>query len=302
MIGRRIARIMIIGLTAVSIVIGCTTTTKITEDIVGRRGSLKKKIAFLPPLNLTGYGDKAFRDASRANLSTFMKRYCEDLIIVDSPEKERLLEKTPRLPSGQIDNLALTQAGRSLGVNAILGETLSDIECVKDQTGIYGFRDLAFFVRLTVRLRGYDPQTGAVLFDEVFRDEVEVGEADWRDIKARKGYQKDIVNQLLIKVSDKMSEKAGEELCSMPWKSYITALSGDTFALPAGEDVGLAEGDVLDVFGMVGTISGPEGQSYMLSGPKIGELRITKVGKHEAKAIGIKGENLQESTHVQLKE
>jgi len=288
-------------LAALFLAIGCAANKKITEDITGGEKALKKKIAFLPVVNKTGYGGKDFEKPARVYLNILLKRFCDDLIIIDSQKTCNLLERIPRLPSGQLDNLALAKLGRAFGLNVVLEESLSEIECVAVKRGIWGFRNTCMLVQLSVRVRAYDIETGAILFDEVVNDEVEVSEHDWQNIKERSGYHKEIADRLLTKTTAKICKKIREPLGNEPWKGYITSVSGNTFALTAGKDVGLAIGDVLEVFGTNEPIEGQAGQFYLVSGPKIGELRITRVYRNRAEAIGILGSDLQKSSHVKLR-
>lgn len=288
-------------LMTIFLALGCATTKKITEDIMCNRKALKKKIAFLPIVNKTGYGGKDFQESARAHLKTFFDCFRDDLIIVDSPKTSSLLEQVHRLPSGQIDSFSLAHLGRTLGLNAVLEETLSEIECVADKCGIWGFRSVCMLVQLSVRVRAYDIETGAILFDEDVSDEVDVSEHDWQNIKERSGYHKEIADRLLTKTTARICKRLCEPLGNEPWKGYITSVSENTFTLIAGNDVGLAAGDILEVFGTSEPIEGQAGQFYLVSGSKIGELRTTKVHRNRAEAIGILGSDLQKSSHVKLK-
>lgn len=290
------------SLMAIFLAIGCGATKKITKEIVGGGKVLKKKIAFLPTLNKTGYGGKDFPGSARAHLNTFLKRFCDDLTIIDSQKTRSLLEQIPRLPSGQIDNLALAKVGRALGLSAVLEESLSEIECVTDNRGIWGFRNACMLVQLSARVRAYDIETGAIIFDEVVNDEVVAPEHDWQDIREKSGYHKEIADRLLTKTTARICKRVCELLGNEPWKGYITSVSKNTFSLGAGNDVGLATGDVLEVFGMSEPIRGQGGQFYLASGLKIGELRVTRVHRNRAEAIKILGSDLQKSSHVKLKQ
>ena len=289
-------------LIAIFLVIGCATTKKITEDIMGEGRALKKKIAFLPTVNKTGYGGKEFKDLARAFLKVSVRHFCDDQIITDSRKTRNLLEQIPRLHSGQLDNLALSKVGRALGLNVVLEESLAEIECVTENRGVWGFRETCMIVQLSIHVKGFDIETGAILFDEVVRDEVEVPEHEWENIKGRRGYNKEVADRLLTKTTPVISRRICELLGDKQWKGYITSVSGDTYTLTAGKDVGLAKGDVLEVFGTSEPIKGQAGQFYLVSGPKIGELRITKVYTNRAEAIRVNGKELQKSSHVKLKQ
>ena len=288
-------------LMTISLAIGCATTKKIAEDITGRGKSLKKKIAFLPTLNETGYGGKELQESARIHLNTFFKRFCDDLIIIDSPKVRNLLEQIPRLASGKLDSLALDKLGKTLGLNAVLEQSLSDIECVSDRRGIWGFRKTCLVAQLSVRMRAYEIETGAILFDEVAQEAVEISEYDSQNIESRSGYDKEIAGRLLTKTTPGMYKRICKLLSHRQWNGYITSASENRFTLTAGKDVGLAMDDVLEVFGTSELIRGHAGQRYLIPGPKIGEVRITKIHRDRAEATAILGSDFQKSSHVRLK-
>ena len=286
---------------AIFLAIGCAATKKIGQDITGGGKALKKKIALVATVNKTGYGGKEFEKSAGAHFNTCLKSVCDDLVIIDSQEARGLLEQIPRLPSGELNNVALTKLGRALGLNAVAEESLSEVECVADKRGIWGFRKTSMLVQLRMRVKGHDIETGAILFDELLSHKVEVSEDDWQNVKERSGYQKEIGDRLLAEATDRICRRLCEPLSSEPWKGYITSVSSNTFALAAGKEVGLAIGDVLEVFGASEPIEGQGGQFYLVSGLKIGELRITRVYRNRAEAIAVLGSDLQKSSHVRLK-
>lgn len=289
-------------LIAIFLLTGCATAKKITKDIMGEERTLKKKIALLPTVNKTGYGGKEFKGLARAFLKVSLRHYCDDQIIKDSGKTRNLLEQVPRLPSGQLDNLALSKVGRALGLNAVLEESLAEIECVAENRGVWGFRETRMLVQLSIHVKAFDVETGALLFYEVVQGEVEVSEHEWQNIKGRKGYNKKVADLLMTKTTPVISKRICELLSDKQWKGYITSVSGDTYTLTAGNDVGLAKGDVLEVFGAGEPIKGQAGQFYLVSGPKIGELKVTKLYANRAEAIRVNGKELQKSSHVKLKQ
>jgi len=130
---------------------------------------------------------------------------------------------------------------------------------------------------------------------------VEVSEYDWDNIKTAHGYNKGMASRLLAKVTGKTGKMICERLAQEPWKGYIITGSDKTFTISAGTDVGLTVGDVLEVFGLGEPMKGQEGHLYVVSGPKIGEIKVTKVKKDRAEAAGILGYDLEQSSFVQLK-
>ena len=280
---------------------GCATTEKITADILGKGPTLSKKISFLPPVNGSGYGGEDFQRAAAAQLRAFLNRRCNNLRIMDSRNILKALQDIPRLPSGQIDNLALAKPGRVFGLSAVVNQTIGQMECLTEKRGIWGFRRTCRLARLSFRVRVYDIETTAILLDEIVEEDVEVSEYDWDNIKTANGYNKGIASRLLAKMTDKTGNIICERLAEEPWKGYIITGSDKTFTISAGTDVGLTVGDVLEVFGLGEPMKGQEGHIYLVSGPKIGEIKITKVKKDRAEAARILGYDLEQSSFVQLK-
>jgi hypothetical protein len=281
---------------------GCATTHKITADILGKGRTLRKKIAFLPSVDSSGYGGEDFQEATAAQLKAFLSRRCDSLRIIDSRNIRKALQDASRSPSGQIDNLALAHLGRIFGLGAVLKQTIGQMECLTDKRGIWGFRRTCRLARLSFRVMVYDIQTTAIIMDEIVREDVEVSESDWDNIKTADRYNKGIAYHLLAKVIGKMGEMICERLAEEPWEGYIISGSDNTFTISAGMDVGLAAGDVLEVFDLGEPLKGQEGQIYLVSGPKIGEIKVTKVKRDRAEATGILGYDLEQSSFVQLKQ
>lgn len=281
---------------------GCATTQKIRADILGKGRTLRKKVAFLPPVDSSGYGGEDFQKAAAAQLRAFLRRRCDSVRIIDSRDIRQALTGVCRVPSGQIDNPALANLGRTFGLGAVLKQTIGPMECLTEKRGIWGFRHTCRLARVSFRVRVYDTQTTAILLDEIVREDVEVSEHDWNNIKAAHAYNKGIASQLLARMTGKMGEMICERLAKEPWKGYIISRSDNTFTLSAGMDVGLAAGDVLEVFGLGEPIKGQKGHVYLVSGPKIGEIKVTKVHKDRAEAAGMLGYDFEQSSFVQLKQ
>lgn len=302
MMRREVTVAIVFCLATVFFSIGCAATKKITKDITGKGGRLKKRIAFLPTVNKTGYGGDTFEASARAWVTDELNRSCDDLIIVDSEKTRNLPEQIPRLASGDLDNLALAKLGRALGLNAVLEEHLFRLECLAYKRGIWGFRDICKVVQLHVRVRVHDMETAAILLDEIVQEEVVVSEQDWQDIKDRRAYHKEITDHLLTEATPEICERVCELVGDRPWRGYFTSVSENTFTLSAGTDVGLNVGDVLEVFETGQPIKGQAGKVYFVSGPKIGEVQISKVFKDRAEAFGVLRTQLDRISHVELKE
>ncbi len=284
---------------------GCTTTKKITgkimDDVFGEDRTLRMKVAFLPPSDSTALGGQDLGNAATAELARYLSRECPGLHIVESGPLNTALSKLPRLASGGLDNLALAELGRIHGLNAVLEQTVSDLQCTTDKRGIWGFRETCLLVELSVRIRAYDVETTATFLDEVVWTEVEVPQDSWEAIKKAEKYDKAVAGSLVSGVVPKIGELLCEPLDEMPWKGFIIKGSGTQYTVSAGSDVGLAPGNVLEVFGIGDPIRSLGDSVFLVTGPKIGEIKITSVKEHESQAVGISGTDLDKSSCVRLR-
>lgn len=300
-IRREGAIFLTVCLLACLIASGCATTKKISYDIMGKGRALKKKVAFLGTINRSGYGGTEFADAASIQLKSSLKAYGNGLVLVDSRNLRKAMERVPRSYSGQIDTLALAKVGKKYGINAVIEQSIEGIQGVTEKRGIWGFRHTCFLARLSMRIVAYDVETATILYNQMFQRTVEVSEEEWQGIKKGNRYEKGVANRLLAKMIPDIRKNISRRLGNEPWKGYICAVSDDTFTLAAGKEVGLAEGDILEVFGAGKPIRGTGGRIYLIPGQKIGEIKITKVLRSRAEATAISGHDLERSGCVRLK-
>jgi len=282
-------------------VAGCATTHKIGADIIGKGRALKKKIAFMPSINDSGFGGDDFQAAAHSQLKKSLSRRCDGINIMDSREIQRALEEIPHGLSGRIDTLALGNLGRIYGLGAVLEQTIADMEYITAKRGIWGFRKTRMLVRVSFRVRCYDTETTAVFFDEMVTDEVGLAEEVWKEGKNTGAYNQEMADAILSKIISKTVKLICERLGEEPWTGYIVSGADQRFTLSGGKDVGLATGDVLEVFGASEPIKGQGDKVYLVPGLKIGEIRVTQVKEDQAEAVPVSGRNLEKSHCVKLK-
>lgn len=299
---KRTLNILLLVFVTCTVLSGCATTKKIKDDIMGPDRVLKKKMVFLPTVNNTPFGGKDLEAAASLRLKIALAANCEGLMISDSGKVRQAFSEIPRLPSGQIDPLALAQKGRVHGVNAVLEQIIMVVEFGTEKRGVWGFRKDTPLLRAVFRVRIYDIETTAVYLDEVFRQEVELSEGPQPlegNVATRyyEQYGQTLLNNIIPTISHHVCERIGE----MPWSGFVVDSTKDTYILSVGGDAGLAEGDVLEVFDMGEPLEGYGDRVYLIAGPKMGEIRISKVKAGHAEAVGISGDGFEKSCCVRLK-
>jgi hypothetical protein len=283
-------------------IFGCATTKKIADDIMGPDRVIQKKIVFLPTVNKTGFGGKDLEVATSLRLKIALAADCEALIISDTREVREAFSEIPRLASGQIDKLVLAEKGRVHGVNAVVEQTISVVEFSTEKRGIWGFREDTPLLHAVFRIRIYDVETTATYLDEVFRHEMVLSESLLElEANSASPYHEEYNRILLDKIIPEISDHVCQRLEEMPWSGFVVDSTHDTYTLSSGSDVGLAEGDVLEVFEMGEPLSGFGDHVYLMAGPKIGEIKISQVHESRAEAVSISGSGFEKSCCVRIK-
>jgi hypothetical protein len=301
---KRTLIIILLVISACSLICGCATTKKIADDIMGpdRARTLKKKIVFMPTVNRSGFGSKDLKTAASLKLKIALAADCDHLVISDSRKMRQVFAEIPRLPSGQIDNLVLAEKGRIHGVNVVLEQTISMVEFDTEKRGIWGFREEKPFLHTVFRIRIYDIETTATYMDEVFREDLELSDGPWdEDGRSANHYYDEYVDSLLTRVIPKISDRVCERMEEMLWSGFVVDSSDGIYTLSAGSEVGLSKGDVLEVFKMGEPIQGLGDQVYLVEGPKVGEVEVTQVTVNQAKVVPISGSDFEKSACVKLK-
>ena len=290
---------------------GCSTvstieksTKRMVRDFKAPDSDLKKRVGILLFENKTtlinkDVGEKFIRDLSETIASS-----CPSILLEKpgDPGYPDDLARVPRTKSGWIDNLALANTGRQLGLNAIVTGALITVTPNKRKQGIWWLKDTHYFVQVRIATEVYDTETGAKLLDESFVHEIEVDEMDLESIHADNEMNASIVDEAFGAIADKMGEKICNAIILQPWKGFIAAIDSDKFFLNFGENIGLKIGDLFEVFDSSSIFEGLEGHRFFKPGLKTGEIKITAVYPDTAEAILVSGHDIQPGFCVQPKE
>ncbi|MFH1674488.1 MAG: hypothetical protein ABIF87_13820 [Pseudomonadota bacterium] len=299
MFSKKINTIIGIAFAVSFFIMGCATLNKINRDLVGPGHTLKKKIVILPFKDLTGSNDNMLGTAAKILFRDTLNEHCK-AIIVENDERDRHLEDMAKLDSGATDPVKQNRVARALGLNAILTGTLLDITIAETKEDVSVIEDTlpAAFLDLEVNL--YDVETNAVLLSEFVKATVNISDLDRTIPSDQQGYDSRIAKKMLQAAAFQLIDKICTVMEEEPWKGYVISCE-NSVEISAGSDVGLRKGDVLEVLGCERPIEGNTGKCYLISGAKVGEIKIEKLFQHTAVAEVISGAALDKSNCVKLK-
>jgi hypothetical protein len=289
--------LLISGCSAVSTV--KKQTKKVASALTGS-DAYRKKVILIPFTGKTSVKDRDFENTFQKYLIKALEEECSDILLIkpgDASFPEQM-ETLPRQISGRLDNLALAEIGKRLGINAVIIVKSVDVNTKEREKGILIFKDAHYFVMVHAGFEVYDTATGAKLMDEPLDRETEVDETDFEAVKAGRLFQTYELND----IAEEITAESGNNICNAinrkPWQGYVISVQKDKIILSSGRESGIKPGDFMDVFDKGEIINGKYGQRFLIPGHKIGEIMITEVFIGKAEAVTIRGIEVKEGFSV----
>jgi hypothetical protein len=297
---------LLIGGCAVSDTVRKTTDTvaKTTDKLVHEVGftgdGLKKVVAVIGLRQWSEFEKYNFSDRFQKTLSQYLDGDCDDLIVLtpDSPGPASGFTQLPRLPSGDIDNYALTVLGRQFGLNAVVAGSLNDVGLRDEKEGFLWTRETHYKVRVSIRVEAFDTWTGTNIVDENFSRTFEISEMEYRQIQEGfKEFFPDLEETFASLLAD-IATRICYEISDQLWHGYILSDSGGTLLISSGSGIGLRPGDKLNVFGDGRVIEGVNGHRFFIPGPEVGVVEVVQVEEGTAVAEPVSGSGFESGRAV----
>lgn len=214
------------------------------------------------------------------NLPAILTQSCGNLILPGGIESPVLSpDALPRLITGDIDNYALADASRSMGLNTIILVRLMQVNSVNKYSGYVWWRDSRYYVTFDVRVEIYDTVSGVKLVDGSGYRQVEIDENLYTVIQQNGG--KVNMNLLMGAFDDFVQFEMAPAICTavnaIPWQAGIRGNGQKIYRIPGAGQVGLVPGDALDIHAHGYTIQGIAGERFWYQGPVTGLARVTEV-------------------------
>ena len=294
-----------------TLITGCSTfttvkkaTTGMIHNISAPDNHLTKKMSLTLFENKTLSPDQQFDKNFVDLLAANIKEECSGILVVQQADAEHpdYLLEPPREASGQIDNFQLAEAGRNLGLNAIVTGALISISSDQKEKGLLWFKDIHEYVKVQVAVAVYDTETGAKILDESFIHEVEGEETYFEESGKNSETNEIIFKEAFEKVASSMSEAVCEAVKFQPWRGFLTAVNDNEIIISSGERAGLKQGDILEVYDISNVFQGARGQRFIVPGLKTGEVEITAVSADKAEAVVLSGDKLKPGSSVRPKD
>ena len=272
-------------------------TQKIVRQISPFKSDLKPFLAVYRFENKALMAGKTFQPVFQEGIIRRLENKCGTVVALPAQQIDQLsaLDALPRLPSGALDNFALAQMGRRIGLNAIAVGALNNINLTKEIQGVFS-RETHYFIQVTIRLQVFDTATATKILDEIFDKEMEVDEMEYSSIqtnqKVNMAWLQDAFEQMIMKMANRLCEA----LFNLSWSGFVVGTEGNLIQLSSGSRVGLKPGLVLEVFDSSEIITGVNGQRYIVPGLKVGEVKVKTVFPDRSEAEPVSGDDIREGS------
>lgn len=264
----------------------------------------KLRVGIVDFANKTSYGAGRLGTSASDILTTELFK-TGAFILVERDRLKQILGEQALGQTGAINPETAAQAGRILGLNAIVTGSISQfgISTGGADYGIY--RQKVQTAKCVVDVRVVDASTGQLLFADSGKGEFERKAQEVLGLGTRAGYDETLGQEALRSAITKFMDNLVQSLQNVEWSGRIASISGSDIYINAGRDVGLRIGDILVVQTLGKEIYDPQTKILLgrEEGPIKGELIVTGyIGDKLTKARVRVGSGFQVNDIIKVKQ
>lgn len=247
-------------------------------------GKYRKAVGVLVLSNATRFNsEQAVLPFMEAFISSLESNASDALLMVPGKsDVPPFLWNPPRIANGDIDVFALSALARQVGINAVVSPVLMDTRLRTRNTGFWFFKDVAYSLQVQTAATVYDAATGARLALGIMTEEIDIDEDQAGFIRNGEEVQVDDWDELVEAMGEALGERMGDAIKDSQWVSAVVSIEGGSCVIAAGSEVGIDVGDRFSVLDGSQILTGLDGQRYIVPGPKIGEITISRVSPRQS--------------------
>jgi hypothetical protein len=287
---------------------GCSTTRNLYQNVLpgDTYTDLKKRVLLLPLTTQSDLGAEKV-DEFTSRLITLLGN--KGYLLVTTPSSPVPTSAEIRSPGyGILIDPEQARWAQEMGMNVLLTVVIPPFEVENEKKGIWPFRKFRRLLEVSMVVNALDVTNRTLLlthlesrriklpdFDELEFDEFDLS-LDEKQIRTRytQAYKPSEIDQEKLgkEWSEIINDQASaitNELKKYPWSGRILSVNAQNIVINAGEDVGLKQGTLLDVFSQGETVVSATGRSFNLLGRKVGEIKVVEPMNQRASAVPSEG-------------
>ncbi len=250
-------------------------------------GGMLKKVALSLFDNRTQLRFEEVEQAFLLPLNNYVKDECSDMVLYtpyDPGFPEALIDATLIPERGALDNMAIAQTGRALGLSAVITGRLGNISGFAKERGFWLFKSNQHYQRIMIQVDMYAAETGAKLLSDTYAEEIEISDSEFQALAIGTVENSPVIMEALQDLAEDIADDICEILNDTSWIGFVTRVADKTVTLSSGADVGLTPGTKLELYNSDRIFKNPRGGRFFVPGTKTGEIEITTVNPNSARA------------------
>ncbi|MGD8388594.1 MAG: hypothetical protein PVG49_15725 [Desulfobacteraceae bacterium] len=292
---------------------GCGTAKKMVQKVRSPRTDLKKRVLVLPILDQQGMGEEKIHELT-TRLADALKK--DPNLVVYTHEEPLPSTVTVRSPKfGIVIDPDLAQKAEEMGMNVLVTCVLNRFEVIGYDPGVWPLNKIPVWpftakepqleVSMVVNALNITNGTLFLTNQEQIHLRVPTVEETQKELIVIEGEERrseaEMIaavpqadrEQAFLQILDAQAEKLVDSLREQVWAGRVLSAGPEKIMINAGQDIGLSEGLVFEVFGRGDPIRSVSGRSLYLLGPKVGEIQTVQVMERYASAVPVDGANFK---------
>jgi hypothetical protein len=283
---------------AVATVAGCGFTRSSYETLFQGKAGLKRKALVFPFYDQSGAGPAFVSKATDALRTALEASRC---VVVHAPPEGLSLPQNVRSPEfGIVTPPELIHAAESLGMQALVTGVLNPAEVSTRMGGFWPLREQKRVFEMALVINVVDTASGALLATHLERGEV-IRPADESPPAGEGEGVSEAWEEAFPKILKRAVSAVTASLKNAPWSSRIETVENHLVRIDGGRDIGIAEGDIFQVFSRGEGIPSKIGPVFYAVGEKRGELKVTQVLPGHAFATPVAGGPFEKGQFIYFK-
>jgi len=262
----RAAKLFAVSMGGIFLIAGCApstrirqqqgTTVKETEKVESKYTGPKRRVGVVDFQNKAPYAQARLGDTATDIMITELVKTGK-YIVVERDKLDKILAEQKFGQTGVIDPATAAQAGKVLGLQAIVTGSVSQFGVKSEGKDFLISQSKQQIVECTVDIRVVDTETGQVLLADSGKGQVRKASGKFLGMGNQSKYDETLEGEALRAAIVKFMDNLSSQLNKKPWSCRVAAVEGDQIYLNAGTESGLEVGQKLKVFSQGREIKDP---------------------------------------------
>ena len=277
--------------------------SRIFKSKPGGDSRLRKKIGVAPFQMKSRFGVPATITRFQEGLLDAVGSECPSVLFIKDGDSQypQGIGDLPRLASGAIDNYRLAMDARQSGLFGVLTGVITSVNVDSEDKGMWFFRRTKYYIQVEALVDLYSTESATKLFNAAVSKRVAVEEVDVEFIRSQNQIGQSFIDMALQEIIEDLSGRLCYSIRSAGWKNYILSASGDGIQVATGSRSGIRVGQIFHVYDTSQTLEGYGDHRFVITGSKIGEIKVTSVSENSAWAVPVSGSGFRAGQAVGLK-